>query len=214
VTALEIAIGSHIRLRQMSTGDTDAVVAMRNRPEAARYLYQRAPLSAADHDRWLADVLAQGDVVTAMEHPDGTVIGSTSLYNFDAARSCAEYGRLCSASVGAHPLSILEGSYLLFRAAFEVAELRRIFSFIAAPNVRTQRHGETLGYKREGLLRQHWLHADGCDDVVVIGVLADEFAAARPAMEERLYGKDAMPEFTEAQRANIQRLFAGPRSTS
>jgi RimJ/RimL family protein N-acetyltransferase len=35
---------------------------------------------------------------------------------------------------------------------------------------------EKLGMRREGVMREHWRHGDGFDDIVVYGLLASEFS--------------------------------------
>jgi ribosomal-protein-alanine N-acetyltransferase len=66
----------------------------------------------------------------------------------------------------------------LLRHAFEDVRLRRVFAMADEDNARVIRLFERCGFAREGLLRRHRLRHGQPVDMVVMGVLEEEYRAA------------------------------------
>ena len=205
----ELVSGRRVRLREMRESDAPHVVEWRNRPEIREWLIQWKPLTVDSHLRWHAKRVEAGDLFLVFETLDGQPVGSSSLQDFDAMGKSAEWGRLCSARMGGHPLGILEGCYLLHRLCFGALQMFRLHGAVAAENERAWRLYQFLGWRDEGLRRKHWPKPDGTHfDVRVIGLFADEFEAARAPVEAKLYGDEApVPVITPEDAARIRDHF-------
>ena len=66
----------------------------------------------------------------------------------------------------------------LLRYAFEDRRLRRVFATADADNARVIRCFERCGFKHEGRLRRHRLRHGQPTDMVVMGILEEEYRAA------------------------------------
>ena len=67
---------------------------------------------------------------------------------------------------------------------------------------------QSLGYVEEGVLRKHWIHPKGYDDVYFAGLFPDEFREARKSLEAKLYGTGPAPEISAEVAAQIREQFA------
>ena len=103
-------------------------------------------------------------------HPDVCDIGYT-WYARSAIRSGAN----------------TEGKFLMLQHAFEVWNALRISLHTDSRNLRSQASMETIGFKREGVLRAHKLAVDNiARDSVRYSMIAAEWPAAKQRLVERL----------------------------
>jgi ribosomal-protein-alanine N-acetyltransferase len=81
-----------------------------------------------------------------------------------------------------------EAKALVFRLAFGHLGLQRLGAYADVRHARSQRALEKVGFRREGVLRGFHRHGDQAKDVVVFGLLREEWAgspaAALPARVE------------------------------
>ncbi len=120
---------------------------------------------------------------------DGTPIGTFALMHIDACQRHAEVG------AGIGDPAYWGGGYgsdamlLIVEYAFEWLDLRRLYLTTMAHNVRAQQQVEKCGFRREGS-RRHWQYLDGRRiDMLVYGLLRDEWPG-RAALIEHLGLRD------------------------
>lgn len=189
---LELVRGRHVYLREMHESDAPHIVEWRNRPDTREWLPQWEPLTVDAHLSWFARRVDAGDLLLVFVTLAGQPVGSASLQGFDRSGESAEWGRLVAARIGGHPHGILEGCYLLHRLCFEALKMLRLYAVTGIENQRSWRLCQFLGWRQEGVLRKHYLRPDGTRlDVRAMGCFTDEFAAARPAVEAKLYDLEA-----------------------
>jgi RimJ/RimL family protein N-acetyltransferase len=111
----------------------------------------------------------------AIETKDGTTIGSIELVNIHGLQGRAEMHLVIGEK------EYWSGGYgsdairTLLRYAFEELDLRRVWLTPDADNVRARRSFEKCGFKQEGVLRAHRLRFGEPVDMLVMGVLREEF---------------------------------------
>ncbi len=104
---------------------------------------------------------------------------------------------------------MMEACYLVHRICFEVLGMHRMYGALASENKSSYRMTRFLGYVQEGLRRKHWTHPDGFfDDVIVVGLFADEFQQQKRTIEQRLYPELPIPPITDEQAVRIRGLVA------
>ncbi len=87
--------------------------------------------------------------------------------------------------------------------------MRRMYGALASQNKSSDRMTRFLGYVQVGLRRKHWIHPDGFfDDVIVVGLFADEFQQQKLTIEQRLYPELPIPPITDEQAVRIRGLVA------
>ena len=101
-------------------------------------------------------------------------VGEVSLFNVDYYHSTAEIGIFTSKDC---PKAIIGRAFIRACAyAFRDLGLRRLEAYVRASNRRAVRQCKKFGFRLEGVLRKAARNAKNTfDDIVVFGLLADEF---------------------------------------
>ncbi len=110
----------------------------------------------------------------AQDHHEDGVIGITGLSEFSRRDRRAIVGTWFGRrwwGTGANR----ESKALLCHLGFEVLGLDRIGSYANVEHVRSQRALEGVGFRREGILRGWHRHGDRLLDVVIVGMLRDDW---------------------------------------
>jgi RimJ/RimL family protein N-acetyltransferase len=174
--------GRAIRLRALAAGDLEHSLAWRNdRAIRDSQLGYPFPVTVEMEERWYGEMLSgeRRDWVSfAVETKDGTLAGFVHLTNINWISRVAGFGitigtrQLQGRGIGTEATACLVGY------GFETLNLERIWLEVPAFNERAIRLYERVGFRREGVLRGHAYAAGQRHDVVVMGVLRGEPAAA------------------------------------
>ena len=78
----------HVVLRPLEAQDRDRLLAWRNQPEIARWMYSDHAISAAEHARWFESALADGRRRYWVIEADKLAVGLANLYDL-----APEHGR-------------------------------------------------------------------------------------------------------------------------
>jgi UDP-4-amino-4,6-dideoxy-N-acetyl-beta-L-altrosamine N-acetyltransferase len=185
---------SEVRLRRVTPEDSARLLAWRNSPEVADFMYSDHAISQAEHDRWFEGALAAADRRYWMIEMDGRPVGLANLARIDpTARRCEwAYYLGDPASRGQGLGSRIE--YLVLRYVFEQAGLNKLWCEVLVDNDGVWKLHESFGFRREALFRDHVWKAGRFQDVVGLGMLRSDWDAARPAIEARLRAKGVDPE--------------------
>ena len=122
-----------------------------------------------------------------LDAEDGSVIGSTSYWDFDAHNAHVEIGStwLSRASWGTGRNA--EAKLLLMTHAFEVLGLERVAFRTDIRNERSQQAIERLGATKEGVHRHEMRRRDGSwRDSVHYSILRSEWPAAKTVLRARV----------------------------
>lgn len=174
-----------IELRDIEEADFERLFHWRREPEVDRWMYSLPPERLDDHIAWWrafqADPDRTGWIIVWRDEPVGVL-------TFDGLTSPHRRAQL-GWYVGA-PQARGRG---LGRAAqalgldrmFSRYDLTKIWSQVLADNETALRAQAAAGFKREGYMRRHCFKAGGYHDVVLMGVLAEEWAVLRePVLRE------------------------------
>jgi RimJ/RimL family protein N-acetyltransferase len=178
-------VGERVRLRAVERADLPHFVAWLNDPEVIAGLLLYRPLSLAQEERWFENMLQRNpdEQVLAIEvrrgEADWVLIGSCGLHNIEWPNRLAELGiaigdKTCwSQGYGTETVS------LLVRYAFETLNLNRVFLRVYETNPRAIRAYEKAGFILEGRLRQAIYKNGNFADILLMGVLRQEWDARR-----------------------------------
>ncbi len=124
--------GPAFRLRPVEEADAEFIVALRSQPALARWLHPGAADAAAQR-QWLKVYASRpGDYYFVVEaRQDGTREGLIGLYDLDPVARRAEWGRWV---LRPGSLAAVESVWLIYRFAFEVLDLRALYSRTVAAN--------------------------------------------------------------------------------
>ena len=167
-----------VRLRWLTDADVSALFTVFGDPEVTRYwgfavlpdLASAAALLADIHREFFAGTLFQW----GMEATGGPLVGTCTLARLDPANRRAELGfALGRAFWGRGYIAAALPAVLGF--AFDRLGLHRVFADTDPRNAPSIRTLERQGFRREGVLREHYLVQGEPQDAIVYGLLRSEW---------------------------------------
>jgi UDP-4-amino-4,6-dideoxy-N-acetyl-beta-L-altrosamine N-acetyltransferase len=178
-----------VRLRKLTESDSDRVLAWRNSPEVAAFMYSDHLISPAEHERWLTSALTAPDRAFWIIELEGAAAGLANLARIDLINSRCEWAYYLAtpAARGRGLGSCVE--YLVLRHVFETLKLNKLWCEVFVDNEAVWRLHERFGFQQEALYRDHVKKAGVFRDVIGLGMLARDWPTAKTAAEARLRHK-------------------------
>ncbi len=180
---------SEVRLRPVAEEDRDRLLAWRNSPQVAAFMYSDHLIAREEHDRWfdgLVDHPRRRDWIVLL---DGAPVGLTSLVDIDKAQGRGTIARYL-AEESARGLGV--GGFTEFKVAdhaFGTLGLRKLWSEVLATNQAALASHLASGFQREALFRAHVVKQGHPVDVIGLGLLAEDWRDQRPHARARLAAK-------------------------
>ena len=176
-------VGRSVRLRAMEPGDAERAHAWMNDPEVTYYLTARYP-SASAAENWLAggpaNSFAEG-VRLAIETKDGVHIGGINLHQVQPEDRTAGLGIIVGERTYWSNGYGTDAVVTLLRFAFHEMNLHRVWLTVLESHKRGIACYGRCGFREEARLRQDVYRHDQSWDVILMGVLRDEFEALHGA---------------------------------
>ena len=173
--------GSQVTLAPLTQADVSALFTWINDRDQVLHNAPYKPIAERQHQDWFDGLSRRTDLaIFGIRLRDGNrLIGSCQLHNISSVHRSAEL-QIRLGDVGArgkgHGTEAVE---LLLRFAFHDLNLQRVYLHVFAGNDAARRLYENVGFVKEGVLRRS-AHIDGqYVDVVMMGLLRDEWQAAR-----------------------------------
>jgi RimJ/RimL family protein N-acetyltransferase len=181
---VSILYGERVRLRAVEREDVQKFCVWVNDPEVTRGLSLYLPISTLDEEKWFEGLAARDphEKPLAIEMKDGDgwkLIGDSGVFNLDWVVRSAELGIMIGEKSVWNQGCGTEVMTLLLKHGFETLNLNRIFLRVYAENVRARRAYVKAGFVEEGRLRQAIFKHGRYDDVILMSVLASEWAARK-----------------------------------
>ncbi len=175
--------GERVVLRPLAPSDAPRIVALLSDPDVTRTLRAVPPASIAAEELFI-EAMAQAPAdlawgVTARD--DGRLLGIAGLHHLDDPARQAELGIFVGPRAEWGRGFGGEATRLVVRHGFEGRGLHRIWLQVHADHAPAIALYERAGFRREGLLRQSARRGEAFVDVVVMGLLREEWAAAARA---------------------------------
>jgi RimJ/RimL family protein N-acetyltransferase len=173
-------VTERLLLRELQLGDAAAIAAGAGDRRVARFLIQvPSPYPVALARRWLTARVEWWDAgrgvtfaITRRSHPH-VCLGTVSLRRYSRDHR-AELGYWLAASAWGSGIAT-EACTAAVDFGFKELSLARIYAQVLAGNRASQRVLDKLGMVTEGVKRQHVKKGDKLSDVVLYGLLRDEW---------------------------------------
>lgn len=184
--------GDIVAIEPLCFEHVEGILAAADSDEVFAWLPYPRPGDLGAAQAWIADALADRDAdrrlpFAVREAGSGTVIGSTSYWDFDTANAHVEIGSTWLRRTSWRSGANVETKLLLMRHAFEALGLECVSFRTDIRNMRSQRAIERLGAVREGVHRHEMLRRDGSwRDSVHYSILRSEWPAAKQRLVDRL----------------------------
>lgn len=178
--------GKFVDLRPLEPEDAEITLGWRLGPRAR--LLNAGSQTVDEQRQWICSRPAS-EFNFVVELTDGRPVGMISLLNVNLVSRHGEPARFLigeEEAVRGIPAAV-EALKLLYQLAFDRLGLQRIYGTVVAENRRMARLHEYLGMRQEGRLRRHLLIEGAFRDVLLYGLLEEEFRAETlPRMEALL----------------------------
>ena len=185
-SGLPLLTGSTFSLRELRIEDADSLCSLLTRDEVSRFM-SRPPSSVAefrDFIRWIRDQQRAGRYVCFAIVPDGlhTAVGIFQLRALERGFATAEWGFTIGSQFWGSGI-FLEGARLVLDFAFDVMGVNRLEARAAVANGRGNSALRKIGAVQEGVLRSAFMREGMRHDLVLWGILADDWRLQRLPQE-------------------------------
>lgn len=168
-------------VRPMVEADLDLIRGWRNHPEVRRWMYTTHEIGEEEHRRWFESGTADPFRHLLVHELGGEPMGFVNLAQLRGT-DVAEWGFYLSPGAPAGAGRALGEAALEY--AFIVLGLHKVSGHALAENERSIRFHTRLGFRDEGVRRDHHLADDGTrHSVACFGLLAEEWLAERATAE-------------------------------
>lgn len=175
--------GKTVTLRPLSVADAQDTLALRMDVEANKaFMGYVFPVNEANERRWLESLYADGPrrrVDFAVVSRDrAEFLGLIAITDVDHLQRRARFGILLKRDARGKGVA-REAMATFFEYAFSQLNLARIWLEVLADNDAATNLYRRFGFVEEGTLRKHYFQDGTFKDVKVMGLLREEFEAAR-----------------------------------
>ncbi len=163
-------------LRRMTPADLEMVLRWRNHPDIRRWMYTTHEITLEEHQRWFESATHDSSKHLLIYERDGNAVGFVNI-SLLKGTDVAEWGFYLAPEA---PSGIgTDFGRAVIRHAFETLGLYKLSGHALATNERSIRFHQRLGFRDEGVRRDHHLAADGVrHSVACFGLLRHEWQAA------------------------------------
>ena len=167
-----------LRIRRLEEADVSALFEMNSDPEVTALLPYATWASIGDGMAWyerMRGIEATGSAIqfVAVGKSTGAAIGSCLLFRHEEASGRVELGYALGRRHWRQGL-MREAISALIGQAFGSMKLRRVEAEVSTRNAASAGLLTSLGFTREGLLRQRWISKGKAIDIAMFGLLSGE----------------------------------------
>jgi len=168
--------GERVTLRALEREDLESCHRWFNDEEVTKYLLRNDPLPMVEEEKWFEEMVAdKSRLVFAIEDEGGQHIGNVGFHDIDFRNGKATIGIVIGEKDRWDKGYGSEAIRVLLRYAFKELRLYRVGSSAFAENLRSIRCQEKCGFVREGVRRGAIFRSGEHQDVILFGILRDEF---------------------------------------
>jgi [ribosomal protein S5]-alanine N-acetyltransferase len=174
-------VTSRLTLRIVEKSDLPALLEMNGDNKVTQFLPYATWHSLDDADAWfqrMQNLQATGTALqfVVIDKSNGKAVGTCLLFKFDEGSARAELGYVLAQAYW-HKGYMQEALRGLIDCAFSIMGLRRLEAEVNPKNEASARLLQTIGFTKEGVLRQRWVDRGEGEayDVAVYGLLKHEY---------------------------------------
>lgn len=164
-----------VEIRKFERRDIPKKVEWINNPANNRFLHYDIPLSIEKTERWFNSHLGEDTRYDAVIEVDGVPVGTIGLLSIDRKNSKAEY----YVAIGEIPYKgkgvAKKASKLILQYGFDVLQLNKIYLYTETENNAAQRLFESVGFVKEGLIKQDIARGEKYMDRIAYGYLKENW---------------------------------------
>jgi RimJ/RimL family protein N-acetyltransferase len=166
--------GSVATLRSLTLDDAEITLKWRLSTRA-RFL-QRGAQTTEEQSAWIAAKLATDELNFIIEYKNKPV-GMIALHDINQIHKSVQMGRLLVGEeewVGKAPVAF-DADLMLCDYAFDTLKMHKIYGDVLEDNQGMLRTRFYLGYKQDGILREHYLFDGVYKNTIAVSILENEY---------------------------------------
>lgn len=171
-------------LRMITGDDLARVLGWRNSERISQAMFTDHIIYWEEHLAWFEGIPSSGNHHLVFEM-DGHPVGVSSFTGIDPHNKRCAWGFYLGESPLPRGIGIMLGIHSM-QYAFDILKVHRVCSEVLASNRISLDFHSTMGFSREGILREHIQKASGFVDVVCYGLLYEEWTRNRVVLTEKL----------------------------
>ncbi len=173
--------GERVYLRALDRDDVPTLTRWFNDRELLHHLKRHRPLSPIAEEKFVESLAeSEDDVALVIVAREGDrMIGVAGLHDFDWKNRSASFGIGLGERDEWQKGYGREATRLMVGYGFDTMNFHRIWLHVYDDNARAIRAYEAVGFRREGVLRQGVYREGRYGDVIVMGLLREEWRPAR-----------------------------------
>jgi UDP-4-amino-4,6-dideoxy-N-acetyl-beta-L-altrosamine N-acetyltransferase len=175
-----------IDLRELKDDDVERLFRWRREPEVDRWMSDLAASTPEEHRLWFEDFRADPDRRGWIITDDAEAAGFLTLTGVASRHRRASWGWYIGEAAARGRGAGRAAQALGLDLAFDVLGLEKITAEVLADNDVALKAQATAGFRREGYLRDHVLKDGRRRDVVLLGILLDEWRERRATLRRSL----------------------------
>jgi UDP-4-amino-4,6-dideoxy-N-acetyl-beta-L-altrosamine N-acetyltransferase len=175
-----------IDLRPLLEEDSERLFRWRREPEVDRWMSDLPAATPDDHRRWFEDFRADSDRRGWIITDDAEAAGFLTLTGVASRHRRASWGWYIGEAASRGRGAGRAAQALGLDLAFDEIGLEKVSAEVLADNDVALKAQAAAGFRREGYLREHVLKDGRRRDVVLLGILADEWRARREPLRRSL----------------------------
>lgn len=169
-------------LRPVSEADLELLYAWRNRPEVREFMYTSSEIEPAEHRRWFASMLEDPSRQWLALSVKGNECAIICFTDISDDKTCS-WGFYTGRGAPPGVSLIIELAGLSY--AFETIGVRRLHCEVLSGNQQVVNLHKKAGFTQEGCLRKARQTPRGLEDVIIFGMLDEEWPSARDRLQAR-----------------------------
>lgn len=168
-----------LRVRPVAEPDLASLMAVNGDDQVTRFLPYATWRSMDDAQAWYKRIVGMQEAgaaiqLVAADKASGSAIATCLLFQFDQKSARAELGYVLGRAHWGKGL-MREALSAVLDHAFGPMGVRRLEAQVDPRNEASRRLATSLGFTREGLLRERWVDRDEPTDIEVYGLLNREW---------------------------------------
>jgi len=156
----------------------------RNSEGIKKYMYTETYITEEMQRRWYETIKSKKDEIHWVVEVDGELVGKVDLRKIDMANKTAEWSFYIGeeSAMGSGAGVLIE--YQLLEYAFNELKLHKLNCAVLDFNSRVIELHKKFGFVEEGRIRQQILKGDQYVDVVLLGILSEEWKVNRARLQK------------------------------
>ncbi len=176
--------GTITTLRSITADDAGITLGWRQGDRAK--LLQRGAQTLEEQRAWIAAKLETKELNFIIEY-EAKPVGMIALHDINHIHKSVQMGRLLIGEeewVGKAPVAF-EADLLVSDYAFDVLKMHKIYGDVMEDNIGMLKTRFYLGYKQDGVLRDHYLYDGVYKNTVAVSIIEDEYRKiCRPRLNQ------------------------------